>query len=215
VTDETHEHDALRARLRAADPAASLPSADPTRVARLLEDTMSHDTAVRSTESREDGTRNRSPLTWLVAAAAVLLIAGVATFGWLNRDQARNEVAVPGDRPTVTQLRAPEAAAYRARCMVPSAATLSHQTTAFAGTVSSLAAGTVVLEPTRWYAGEPTDRVEVEAPSADLQALIGAVRFEQGGRYLVSATGGELTVCGLTAPYSARLAGLYDRAFGG
>ena len=36
--------DELLARLRAADPAASLPPADPDRVARLLEDTMSHDT---------------------------------------------------------------------------------------------------------------------------------------------------------------------------
>ena len=38
----------LRDRLRAADPASSLPPADPTRVARLLEDTMSSATDTTS-----------------------------------------------------------------------------------------------------------------------------------------------------------------------
>ena len=68
------EHDELRARLRAADPASSLPRPDPDRVARLLEDTMSHP---QTPESGADGTRQRSPLTWLAAAAAVVIIAGV------------------------------------------------------------------------------------------------------------------------------------------
>ena len=44
--------DELQVRLRAADPAASLPPADPSRVARLLEDTMSEDP---SAESRATG----------------------------------------------------------------------------------------------------------------------------------------------------------------
>ena len=70
----THESDdELLARLRAVDPASSLPAADPDRVARLLEDTMDNDLL---TESRETGARNRGPLTWLVAAAAALIIAG-------------------------------------------------------------------------------------------------------------------------------------------
>jgi hypothetical protein len=60
------ERDELFARLRDADPAAALPPADPDRVARLLEDAMSHDTM---TESRETGTRGRSPLTWLAAGS--------------------------------------------------------------------------------------------------------------------------------------------------
>ena len=104
----------LRDRLRAADPASSLPPADPTRVARLLEDTMNSSTEddVLTTESRETGTHGRSPLTWLVAAAAVVLIAGVALFGFLNHDSGgaryRRPVARrpspssgrPGRRPT-------------------------------------------------------------------------------------------------------------------
>ena len=208
----THDaDDGLRARLRAADPASALPPADPTRVGRLLEETMSNQTDTPLTESRETGTRGRSPLTWLVAAAAAVLIAGVAVFGLLDRG-GDSGVPSAGHEQTVTHLGAP-AAGGNARCMPPSARVLSTQTLAFDGTVQEITDGVVTLAPTRFYAGTATDLVEIEAPSADLQALIGAASFEAGGRYLVSATDGRVTVCGMTAPYSAGLAALYTQAF--
>ena len=83
------DDDDLDARLRAADPASSLPPADPARVARLLEDTMSNDVLA---ESRESGTHNRSPLTWLVAAAAAVIIAGVGVFAVVNGRAVRRPV---------------------------------------------------------------------------------------------------------------------------
>ena len=46
-----------------------------------------------------------------------------------------------------------------------------------------------------------------------MRALIQAVKFEDGKRYLVSATDGEVSICGLSAPWSQRLAGLYAQAF--
>ena len=42
---------------------------------------MGHDT---DTESRQTGTRGRSRLTWLVAAAAVVLIAGGVAYALLR-----------------------------------------------------------------------------------------------------------------------------------
>ena len=208
----THDgDDDLRARLRAADPASALPPADPTRVARLLEETMSNQTDTALTESRETGTHGRSPFTWLVAAAAAVLIAGVGVFGFLNRG-GDTDVPSATDQQTVTHLDAP-AAGGQARCMPPNTRVLATQTLAFDGTVQEITDGVVTLAPTRFYTGNATDLVEIEAPSADLQALIGAARFEDGGRYLVSATDGRVTVCGMTAPYSAELAALYDRAF--
>ena len=90
---------------------------------------------------------------------------------------------------------------------------LARQTVAFDGTVTTLEDGGVVLTPTTWYAGEPTDLVEVQAPPAELEGLLLAVQFEEGGRYLVSATDGRVTVCGFSAPYSAELAALYEQAF--
>ena len=168
-----------------------------------------------TTENRETGTRDRGPLTWLVAAAAVLIIAGVGLFGVLNHDTDPAAPPTAADDKTVTELTAPSAAAYAAKCMVPNADLLRQQTVAFEGSVSTIADGMVTLVVAHWYAGDPTDLVRVQAPPADLQQLIGAVSFEPGERYLVSATDGRVTVCGLSAPWSADLAALYGQAFGG
>jgi len=202
--------DELYDRLRAADPAASLPPADPTRVARLLEDVMSTEL---TTENRETGTRDRSPLTWLVAAAAAVIIAGVGLFAVLGHDDDPAAPPTATDDPTVTELSAPGSAAYAAKCMVPNAQIISQQDVALEGTVTSIAGGVVTLTVDEWYAGDPTDLVEVQAPDEELQQLIGAVDFEEGGRYLVSATDGQVTVCGFSAPYSEDLAALYQQAF--
>ncbi|WP_243058962.1 hypothetical protein [Nocardioides sp. SR21] len=208
--------DELLHRLQASDPAASLPPADPERVARLLEDVMSTEL---TTENRETGTHDRSPLTWLVAAAAAVIIAGVGIFAFLQlNDDSTTPVAVDPVQvsdPTVTVLSAPQEAAYAAKCMVPSAEVLAGQTVAFDGTVTGIDGSTVTLTPTTWYAGDPTDTVEVQAPSADMQLLLSAVSFEDGGRYLVSATDGRVTLCGFSAAYSDELATIYARAFAG
>jgi len=206
--------DELFARLRGADPAASLPAADPTRVDRLLEDTMNHDTDPL-TESRESGTRGRSPLTWLVAAAAVVLIAaaGFLTFVDPGGDATPPTASEPPADPTVTELTMPGAAA--GRCMVPNAALLSGAAYAVDATAVSITGGVVVLEPTEWFAGDPTDLVEVDQSSADMQMLTGATGFEEGERYLVAGVeGGQVMVCGFSGPWTEDLAALYAEAFG-
>jgi hypothetical protein len=168
-----------------------------------------------TTENRETGTRDRGPLTWLVAAAAVLIIAGIGLFAVIGHDDEPAGPPAATGAQTVTELSAPGAAAYSGRCMVPNTRLLTQQTVAFDGTVSELAGGVVTLTPTHWYTGSPTDLVRVRADSEMMQRLVGATHFEEGGRYLVSATDGEVTVCGFSGPYSADLAALYAQAFGG
>ena len=215
--------DELFARLRTVDPAASLPAADPDRVARLLEDTMSHDTETDTgintgTESRETGTHGRSPLTWRVAAAAVVLIAaaGILTFVDPGGDATRPPTAGSGPStadPTVTGLTMP--GAIGGRCMVPNAELLSGAAYAVAVQAVSIADGVVTLEATEWFAGEPTDLVQVDQSSPDMQTLIGATRFEEGERYLVAGTdAGQVMVCGFSGPHTEQLAALYAEAFG-
>jgi hypothetical protein len=208
----SEEHDELRARLRAADPASSLPRSDPDRVARLLEDTMSQ---TQTAEPRTDGTR-RSPLTWLAAAAAVVIIAGVGAFAFMNRGQdSGTPVASPPDAATTTQLHAPAAGATTGRCLPPSADVLSGAKVAFDGTVEGIEGDLVTLRATHWYAGQPTDLVTVKGPSEELQQLLVAVDFQDGGRYLVAASNGDrVLVCGLSAQFSPQLEGLYSKAFG-
>ncbi|GEP36450.1 hypothetical protein NPS01_01130 [Nocardioides psychrotolerans] len=221
--------DELQQRLQAHDPAASLPPADPTWVARLLEDAMSADQSTESpgtrgdslAETRESGTRHRSPLTWLVAAAAAVLIGGVGVFGLLNNDRESGQVpsAGPGPgasvsgAPTVTELAA--GAPTQGRCMVPSAEVLSNAQVAFSGTVEAVGADVVSLTPDRFYAGEVTDVVEVRTEPAMMQALVGVVDFQPGQRYLVAATGGEVMVCGFSGAFAPRLESLYVAAFPG
>lgn len=204
MTDELHD------RLRAADPATSLPPADPHRVARLLEDVMSTEL---TTENRETGTRDRSPLTWIVAAAAVLIIAGVGLFAVLAHGEDQPAPPPAAHHETVTELAPPGPEAYAARCMVPNPELLSQQEVAFEGTVTTVADGVVALTVDEWYAGDPTDLVRVQAPEAAMQELAGAVDFEEGGRYLVSASDGRVTVCGFSARWSEHLAALYAQAF--
>ncbi len=220
--DHEHDHDGLRALLQSADPASTLPPADPTRVARLLEDTM---TDQLTDESRSDGPHDRSRLTWLVAAAAAVLIAGGVAFALTQGED--EPVPTAGDAPssqtagdgvpTVTELTAAGDAGTAGKCMTPEAApqVVAAQTTVFDGTVEAISGSMVTLEPTRFYAGEETDVVVVKAPGPDMQALLSAVTFEEGQRYLVAATDGRVTLCGFSAVYSDRLAAVYDEAFPG
>ena len=228
MTDETDETDVtddeLRARLRAGDPAASLPPADPHRVARLLEDTMAERTETGTetgtgtggagpvvTARRTGDLRRRGPLTWLVAAVAVLLIAGGAVFALVRAGggggAGDTPVAGPAGSPsttaTTTELTAP-AARGAARCLPPNARTLRGQDLALDATAADVTDRAVTLVPRRFYAGTPTDEVIVRAAPAQLSALVGAVRFREGERYLVSASEGEVSVCGLAPPGRSR-----------
>jgi len=204
--------DQLRARLRDADPAASLPPAGPDRVAHLLEDAMGHDT---DTESRQTGTRGRSRLTWLVAAAVVVLIAGGVAYALLREPMTTLPLEEEqASRPEALALTLPDQAAA-GRCMTPTPAALGRAEVAFDGEVASIADGTVVLRPTQFYAGGPADRVEVAQASRSRRDLILGVRFEEGGRYLVAANGGDVMVCGFSGGYDEERADLYAEAFAG
>jgi hypothetical protein len=196
---------ALLSRLRTADPASSLPPADPERVAHLLEAAM---TDTHATESRETGTHDRSPLTWLVAAAAVVLIAGAGIFGLANRDAKH----APSAQPTVTQLGV---ASTAGRCMVPNVGVLKVQTVAFRGSVTTLSSGTVTFKVEHWFRGGPTDLAKVIAPPSLLRPLVEAAKFKVGGDYLVSAHDGQVSACGFSGPAAGSLASLYSQAYGG
>ena len=212
MTDHDQD-DLLRARLHASDPAASLPPADPERVARLLEDVMSTEL---TTENRETGTHDRGPLTWLVAAAAAVIIAGVGLFAVLNHDEDPARAA-DGRRHDAHRadghgaVRAGRRRRTSAKCMVPNAEVLAQQSVAFDGTVT--AAGRRRRHARRPPPGTPASRPtwsRCRRRRPSWRSLLLAVSFEEGGRYLVSATDGQVTLCGFSAPYSAELAALYD-----
>lgn len=176
------------------------------------------------TETREDGARNRSALTWSVAAVTLLVIVSAVIWA-LTRDSEDDGTDAPGSDsrgvadngpPTVTTLVLAEPA-LSGRCINPVAnpQALRGAQVAFEGTVTGIDGTEVTLEPSEFYQGEETDLVEVQQSSEELSELLGAVRFEDGGTYLVAATDGRVMLCGFSAEYSEGLAGAYAEAFGG
>ena len=167
-------------------------------------------------ESRRTGTHGRSPLTWLVAVAVLLLIAAAALYSLLGQGSDENETTsdtpTGADVPHSVELVAEPPAE---RCMLPNVGVLRQQELAFDGVVRSVAGGNATLVPTVFYTGDEADVVVVKAPDGDLQALLAAVDFREGERYLVSATDGRVTVCGFSGPYTDELAHLYAKAFSG
>ncbi len=97
--------------------------------------------------------------------------------------------------------------------MVPTARVLAGQDVAFEGRVTAMTEDVVTLETDRWFAGEPTEVVEVKAVDPTLEKLILGPEFRTGSTYLVSATGDRVSLCGLSAAASPRLLSLYEQAF--
>jgi hypothetical protein len=227
MTDEHgfDEDPQLRVVLAASDPARSLTPADPTGLARLLEDTMANDLDTRTDLPQQDTElRRRGPLAWLVSAAAVAAIAGggYAVVASMQDDVVVEQAAPtspPADRPAdnpagepvVVALEAPTT--LPARCAVPSPEILGSAEIAFAGTVTAVDGDTVTLTPTESYTGVSADEVEVFGMGPDVRALGVQPEFVVGGTYLVSATDGQMSVCGLSGEVSPELENLYELAF--
>ncbi len=228
--DDFDRDDELRALLRSADPVGSLPPADPAALAHLLEDIMSADLEVRPIEpdegTRATGTHGRNRLTWLVAAAATAMIAGVGGFAIAGlsgddspppqasdrRTSSTNTTAAGGPLAGVTtELTAKTPAG---RCAVATPELLALYDQAFQGTVTAVDGDTVTLQATDVFNGEVGETVQVSAPTADMQALVAAVSFQVGGTYLVSAFEGSVSTCpGFSGPASGNVQQLYAEAF--
>jgi len=202
--------DNLRALLRGGDPAGSLSPADPAALAILLEDIMSADLDVRPEAdegSRATGTHGRNRLTWLVAAAAAAMIAGVGgvAISGLGNDKAPpsagHQTTSPGGTeveagaPLPGQTTALGVGAKQDKCAAPTPEILAQYPQAFQGTVTSIEGDTVTINTTEVLNGEVGETVQVTAPQGLFDTMIGTVNFEVGESYLVAAYDGQLSMC--------------------
>ncbi len=204
--DRTLGDDALRARLRAADPADALAPLPPTWLDHRMEQLMTDTTTTPAAPEAATPARPRIP-RWMPlagAAAAVAIAAAIVA-----------PLALGGTQPSVEQLAAPEGGGLASgSCLALDSATIAAQDQAFAATVLEVGDGTVLLEVTDVFAGEVADRVEVtqvDAASSDFSG----VPFEVGADYLVGALDGTVTGCGVSGADSPELRAFYDEAFGG
>ncbi|GAB3136045.1 hypothetical protein [Marisediminicola antarctica] len=201
-----HDDDrALRDELRAADPARALPPASPTWLDHRMEQIMTDQSPSTTTGTPE---KPRPAFTrWMpvVGVAAGLAIAAVIVV----------PLALGGPEPTVEALRPPLGGDLASgSCLVLEPATVAAQEQAFAATVLEIQGDTVVLEVTERFAGDVADRVEVTQVDAITSDFSG-VPFEVGKSYLVGASNGTITSCGVTGADSTDLRAVYDAAFPG
>ena len=207
---EQAETEALRQRLRSADPARSVTPPDGL-AADLVRRTREH---AMSDQQQPDPDGRRRRWLPLAAAAAVLAVGGTAYVA----TQGGDDSAAPptAAEPTVTELALPTGDPP-GRCMQVNAQTVANAETALEGTVTTVEDDQVVLEVTRWFVGGSADEVMLSVPSlgpAPL-ALPGQPEFGTGERWLVTAADGRVNACGFTAPWSADLADVFVAAFPG
>ncbi len=160
---------------------------------------------------------NRLRTTHLLPAAVATLALALTGCGAQDdtdsaADPATSETSATGAEPGSSLALTADGSAA-GKCAVTNAQTLSGFDTAFAGTVTSLDDGTATLSVDEWYAGDEASTVTVASPSQDLRDLLMAVDFQQGKSYLVSATGGRVTLCGYTGEDNPDLQAIYDEAF--
>jgi len=224
-TDDYDGDERLRALLRGGDPAGSLPPADPAALQSLLGDIMSADLDIRPVQSGPAEPHRRTRATWLVAAAAVAVIAAGGAFavaGLTGNDagapQADHQSSTTAD--TSAAVGAPVQGQtteltvdLNARCAQPTAELLAQYDQAFEGTVTAIEGDTVTLQTTDVYNGQVGETVVVTAPPAGMDKLISMVHFKVGGTYLVSAYQGSVSVCGYTGPATGELRSLFQKAF--
>jgi hypothetical protein len=215
--------DRLRALLRGGDPAGSLRPADPAALQSLLEDIMSADLEIRPSDPGLSEPRRRTRATWLVAAAAVAVIAAGGAFAvtGLTGDDAdapqadqqpsttaQVGAAVEGETTQLT------AGSPQAKCAVLTPAVLAQYDQAFQGTVTSVDGDTVTFHATDVYAGQVGETVQLTAPPDGIAKILGrATTFQVGQTYLVPAYQGAVSMCGYSGPATGDLQQIFKEAF--
>ncbi len=202
----------LLARLSQADPAAGVvvdPVTSP-QARQLLERTMqtldqtSPSTAPSPAPRRLGGVVRRPAL--LAAAAGLVLVLGIGA-ALSDRPDA------PAPRPGTTLALQVAGGLSMSSCLPFDVAVLAQMPVALAGTVTEVEAGQVTLQVDRWYRGGDAMRVTVSQPDAASSVALDGVSFEQGKRFLLTATEGTVNGCGFSGPYSDELAASYEQAF--
>lgn len=204
--------DDLELRLRAADPSPAERAVDDARSPRaraLMEHVMNSPEAPKtiSLDARSPLPRRRRGLIIGAAAAVVIAMAlGAALVS--SGDDGRSSVTIAAP--------APAGGPVMSSCIALSPDVLSAVDLAFDGTVTKVDGDQVILAVSRWFKGGTSDDVVVTQQAAgDAPSTIemDGVVLNEGGHYLVSATGGVVNGCGFSGNHTEELLDLYEQAF--
>lgn len=190
----------LLRRMQAADPAQTFQMAD-SWTSDQVEATM-------STTRVEPKSR---PRRWApaMAAAATLAVIGGGAYTILGG----NDPASTPD-PTAITLSVPTGTGTSISSCIPfDVQYLRDMPVAFSGSATEVGEDSITLEVDRWYTGGDADVVQLTNYDRSTVSLDGFA-FEQGDRYLVTATDGTVNFCGYSGPWNQERADAFDEAFG-
>jgi len=202
------DDDAMRRRMRRADPARDVAPAAIERLDRITETIMS--SSIHTTNQTTDHTEPAASATpgrrlvWVISVAVAGAAAAVAAA----------VVIGTGGAGSPTRLLAPEAVGPATSCAVITAEGLAMNDLAFAATVTGIEGDEVALTVSERFRGEVGDTVVV-AQGTDPNLEYSTGQFAEGQSYLVAVTGDAAASCGLTGPDSPELRALYEEAFRG
>lgn len=204
--------DELRARLQRLDPVRPDTALDPSpslRARQLLETAMTE-----TVQTSEPSTPRRSRLPIMAAAAAAVAALSIGAVVLASDDNAPTTKPKP---KTTLALQMPAAAggASMNSCIQFDVNFLKDMSPAFAGTVTAVDGDTVTLAVDRWYTGGSADVVTLTQPGGNTSVALDGVAFEQGKRYLVTASEGTVNGCGYSGEATADFEKAFDEAFPG
>lgn len=101
-----------------------------------------------------------------------------------------------------------------ASCLPFSVEILRDMPLAFEGTVTDVAGDEITVTVDHWYRGGDAETVQLTATQG-LEALIGGIEFNQGGQYLITASGDNVNYCGFSGPSTPEMRAAFDEAFAG
>jgi len=202
--------DELLARLRIADPARNHAAA-PLDLDHLLEETMTADTASRTTISAPGRQRHR-PL--LMAAAAAVIVAGIGLPWAITQTGDGNRPPVAAVPLALTVQQQTGAGGVQTACAEVDVNTLRQYSTAFQGTVTSVNGDQVNLRVDHWYRGGNAATVQL-SDNHDGQPEFAGQTYETGHSYLIYAKDGQIPSCLFDAEATPQLRSLYDQAYTG
>lgn len=151
--------------------------------------------------------RRRRRITVVAAAAGV---AAAAVVGGLLAADRLTPPAAAGSM----ELSLPASGGdIFASCLPFTVEYLAEMSPAFAGTAIEVTGDRAVLQVDRWYAGGDAAEVVVTVPDGAHVALNGDVDFQEGKRYLITAEGGIVNLCGYSGEATAELESAFESAF--
>lgn len=159
---------------------------------------------------------NRTKFAGSALAGLLALVAFAGCSSEADPDKDAGAAKESGADVSTAPVELTNPVAGAGKCAVPSAQLIAGADTAFEATVAAVDAdGAATLAVSQWLHGDDQPaEVTVRAPEEDLSGLLPVVTFEEGNTYLVSATDGSVSMCGLSGEKTPELEALYAEAFG-